>query len=96
MEKDLHTIGVITDDESTKESKDIEKRSQASVSKAKEKEASGIENLNHLLKSLTSEVVELKQQTREKTVGSMPPKYLLNKNVLQAASGQPNLRKAPT
>lgn len=63
IDKYLHTIGVIVDDESTMESKYMGKRFHASVSKVKEKEASDIENLTHLLKSLTTEVAELKQWT---------------------------------
>lgn len=38
VEKDFHAIGVIPDDEPTKDSKGTCKRSQASMSKPKEKE----------------------------------------------------------
>lgn len=66
--KDLHAIRVITDDESTKDSKDTGKRPQASMSKAKEKKPNDIESLTHLMKSLTNEMDELKQRTSETTI----------------------------
>lgn len=61
VEKDLCTIGVIQDDEPTKESKDMSKKSQAIVSKGRDKETRGIETLTHLLKNLKTEVSKLKQ-----------------------------------
>ena len=60
VEKDLCAIGVIADDESTKDSKETGKRPQTSISKAKEKEENDIESHTHLIKSLTVEVDELK------------------------------------
>lgn len=42
IENDLHVVGVITNDESTKDSKDASNRSQASMRKAKEKEPNDI------------------------------------------------------
>ena len=86
IEKDLHATRVISDDELAKYSKDIGKRSQASVSKAKEKEESDVESLTRLLKSLTTKVVELKQWTSETTVSSMPPRYPPKKNVASGSS----------
>lgn len=72
VEKDLHVIGVIIDDEPAKDSKYVGMRSQTTVSKVKEKETSEIETLTRLLKSLTSEVAELKQRTIETIVSSKP------------------------
>lgn len=86
MEKYLRAIGVTVDDESTKDSKDTGKRSQASMSKAKEKEASYIKSLTHLPNSLTIESVELKQRTSEIIVSSKPPKYPSKKNEASGSS----------
>lgn len=72
MEKDLHSIGIIIDDESMKDSKDVGRKSRAVVSKVKEKETSEIEILTRLLKSLIIEVVELKEWTSEMEVSSRP------------------------
>lgn len=81
VEKELHVIGVIVDDESSKDSKGMGKRPQTIVSKAKEKEANDIESLTHLVKSLTTEVVEIKQWTSETTVNNKPSRYPEKKNV---------------
>ena len=45
VEKDLHAIGVIVDDELSKDSKYMSKRSQPSLSKAMDKEAIDFESL---------------------------------------------------
>jgi len=60
VEKDLHAIGVIKDDEPTKESRDVSKKRQAVASKGKGKEASDIETLTRLINKLTIEDSDLK------------------------------------
>jgi len=86
IEKYMHVIGVITYDESTKDSNDTGNRFQTYVSKAKEKETSDIENLTHLIKSMTTEVVELKHRKNKTTMSSRPPRYLPKKNVASNSS----------
>lgn len=68
VEKDLRVIGVITNDD---ESKDYEtgRKSQPSSSKAKERES-----LTITLKSLTNEVSELKRRSSKTSTSSKPPK----------------------
>jgi len=56
VKKDLRSIRVISDNEPTKESKDMGKRSQASMSRDKKKEPSGFESLTHLVKALTTKM----------------------------------------
>lgn len=76
VEKDLRAIRVIVDDELTKDSKDMGRRSQATVSKEKEKEESEIEKLIHLIKSLTTKVSKLKKPTSETTVNNRPRRFM--------------------
>lgn len=87
MEKYLHAIGVIPNDEPTKDSKYIGKRS-TSVSKAKEKEASDIEKITCLIESLTTKMAELKKRTSESTINSRTPRYPQNKNVASSCSSR--------
>jgi len=61
----LHTIGIIKDDESAKDSKDKSKKSQVMASKGRDKEENDIEGLTHLIKNLTIEVSELKQRRKD-------------------------------
>lgn len=61
VEKYLHAIGVIKDDESTKDSKDVSRKYQVMANKGRDKEAIDIETLTCLVKNLTTEVFELKQ-----------------------------------
>lgn len=61
VEKDLHTIRVIKDEEPTKDSKDASKKSQVMESKGRDKEATNIGPLTRLIKNLTTEVSKLKQ-----------------------------------
>lgn len=70
VEKDLRMIGVIKDDEPAKDSKYVSRNPQAILSKGKDKEASEIEALTHLVKKLTIEVFELKQQMVETSTSS--------------------------
>lgn len=86
MEKEMRTIGVIVDDESPKESKDTSKRSQTSMRKVKEKEASDIKNLTCLIKSLTTELVELNQRKNMTTMSNRPSRYLPKNNVASSSS----------
>jgi len=60
VEKYLRVIGVIVDGKPTKDSKDMGRRSQPTVKKEKDKEASEIKNLTRLFKSLTTNIFKLK------------------------------------
>lgn len=73
----MRAIGFIVDDEPTKNSKDTGKRSQASMSKAKEKESSNLESLTCLVQSLSNEMVELKHRSTKTTVSRKPPRFKL-------------------
>lgn len=70
-------IGVIVDVEPAKYSKDTGKRSQASVSKAKEKETFDLESLTCTFKTLSNDLEELKQRSRETNVSRGPPNFNL-------------------
>ena len=59
IEKYLHTIGVIKDDEPAKDSRDARRKSHAMESNGRDKEATDIETLTHLIKNLTTEASEL-------------------------------------
>lgn len=74
VEKDLRTNGFIKDDESIKDSKDASRKSQAMVSKGRDKEANDIETLTHLIKYLTTEVSELKQWKTDTSARSHLPR----------------------
>jgi len=74
IEKDLHVIGVINDDEPTKESRDTSRNSQAMASKGRDKEANDNETLTHLIKKLTTEVYELKQEKMDTFTSNHPPR----------------------
>lgn len=82
VEKDLCVIGVIIDDEPSKESKYTGKRSQASIRKAKEKEFSDLKILRHTIKSISNELEKLKQKSSETTISSKPPRF----NILRRAA----------
>ena len=60
IEKYLHMIGVIKDDELAKDSKDVSRKSQVMESKGRDKEKIDIETLTCLIKNLTTEVFEHK------------------------------------
>jgi len=79
VEKDLCAIGAIIDDEESKESKQANKKSQYSSSKAKEKDNLDMESLGKSLKALNNEVLELKRNLREVSINGKPPKYFLFK-----------------
>lgn len=49
VDKYLRVVGVIKDDQSTKESKDARRKSQATTSKSRDKEATKIDTLSHLV-----------------------------------------------
>lgn len=61
VENDLCAIGIIKDDEPTKDPREVSKKPQATVSKGKDRETSDIENLTCLVKNMAIEVSELKQ-----------------------------------
>jgi len=61
VEKCLHAFGVIKDAKSTIDSKDVRMKPQTMASKGRDKEATYIETLTRLVKSMTTEVSELKQ-----------------------------------
>lgn len=69
------TIGVIVKDNLAKESRDMGRQSQTTVSKAKEKEESEIGRLTPLIKSLTTEVSNLEQWIRKTTMSSRPLEF---------------------
>lgn len=77
VEKELHAIGVISYYEPKKHYKDIGKRSQASVSKANEKETCDLENLTHMLKNMSNEMGDLKQISSETAMSRNPPRLNL-------------------
>jgi len=56
IEKDLHAIKVIKNDESMKDSKDARRKPQEMASKGRDKEETDIETLTRLVKNLTTEV----------------------------------------
>lgn len=61
FEKDLRAIGVVKDDKSKKDSKDVRRKLQEMARKGRDKEATNIETIAHLVKNLTTEMYELKQ-----------------------------------
>jgi len=72
VEKHLCAIRVIKDDEPTKESRDVSRKSQAMASNGRDKEANDIETLTRLVKNLTTEVFELKQWKTDTSASSHP------------------------
>lgn len=60
VEKDLHAVGVIKDEESAKDSKDVSKKPRVMTRKGRDKEATDIETLTCRVKSLTTEMSKLK------------------------------------
>lgn len=78
LEKDLHAIGFIVVEYLAEDSKDMGRRYQAIVNK--EKEASEIQILTHLVKSLTTKVFELKEWMSEKTMNNRSPRFVQKKN----------------
>lgn len=74
VEKDLHAIGVIKDDEQTKDFKDASRKSQEMVRKGRDKEEIDIETLTLLIKILTMEVFKLKKQNTNTSTSSHPPR----------------------
>lgn len=74
VEKDLHAIGVINDDEPKKDSRYASRKPLAMVSKGKENETSGIETLTHVVKNLTKKVSEQKQRTIDTSEIIWPPR----------------------
>jgi len=67
-------IVVIKDDEPMKDSRDAKRKPRAAASKGKEKEASDIETLTHVIKNLTTKVSELKQRTINTSASRRPPR----------------------
>lgn len=61
VEKHLHMIRVIKDDEPRKYSRDPSRKPQAMVSKGKDKGENHSQILTRLIKNLTTEVPKLKQ-----------------------------------
>lgn len=74
VKKDLHTIRVIKDDEPKKDSRYASKKSQVMASKGRNKEENDIETLTRLVKNLTTEVSELKQQKMDAFASRHPLK----------------------
>jgi len=61
IEKELLSIGVITNDDDSKESKEYGKKNQASSSRTKERDYFDMESLTKSLKFLTNKVSECKR-----------------------------------
>jgi len=80
IEKYLHTIGVIKDDEPAKDSRDARRKSHAMESNGRDKEATDIETLTHLIKNLTTEASELKQQKTNTSARNHLPKQRYSSN----------------
>lgn len=74
VEKYLHTIELIKDDEPTNDSKDVSNKSQEMVSKGRDKEANDIETLTRLIKYLITKVFKLKQWKIDTFSRSYPPR----------------------
>jgi len=74
VEKDLCMIGVINNDEPTKDSKDTSRKSQTIVRKGRDKETNNIETLTRLVKNLTTEVFELKQWKTDTSASNHLPR----------------------
>lgn len=74
VEKYLHAIGVIKDDESKKDSKDASRKPQETMIKGRDKQATDIETLTILVKKLTNKMYELKQPKLVTFANSHPPK----------------------
>lgn len=74
VDKDLRMIGVITDDDESKDSKETSRKSEPSSSKAKEKESSDIKSLTKMVKTLTSEILEIKKRSNNTSTSNKPPK----------------------
>lgn len=83
-EKELRFIGVIIDTEDSKASKYNGKKSQASSTKAQEKDPFNIENLNKSLYLLTNEVSELKRNSSEASTNNNYFKLYFKKNINQS------------
>lgn len=86
IENELHDIRVISDDESTKDSKHMGKRYQTSVSKAKVKETNDLECLTSHIKSLATKIIELEKRKSENSVSRNPPKFLFKGNSASSSS----------
>jgi len=74
IEKYLRAFGVIKDDESMKDSKDVSRKSQETMSKGRDKEETDIETLTHLVKSLSTKMSKLKQCRSHTFAISHPPR----------------------
>jgi len=72
VEKYLHAIGVMKDDEPSKDSKDASRKTQAMASKGGDKETNDIESLTRLVKNLTTEVSKLRQRKTDTYASSHP------------------------
>lgn len=75
VKKNLCTIGLIKDDEPTKESKNVSRKSQTMVRKGRDKEENDIETLTCLVKNLITKVFELKQWKMNTFARNYPPRH---------------------
>lgn len=83
VEKFLHAIGVITDDNESKYFKEIGRKSQPSSCKAKENDSIDIKSLTRIVKALTNEISELRRRSSEISTSRKPLKafpFLRNNN----------------
>lgn len=76
----MHTIGLIKDNEPTKDSKDASKKSQVMARKGRDRESKDIETLTRLVKNLTTEVSELKQWKTDTFTRSYLPRQRQGRN----------------
>lgn len=74
IKNDLRAIGVIKDDKSIKDSKDVSRNPQEMASKGRGKEATDIETLTHLFNNLTTEMSKLKQRKVDSFMKSHLPR----------------------
>ena len=83
VENDLRPIGVIVDQDDSKESKDTGKKSQAPSTKTREKYPFYMDNFTKSLKFLTIEVYKLKRKSSEAYTNKNYFKLFLKKNFNQ-------------
>lgn len=86
FEKEFHAIGVIKDEETTKDSKDASRKPQAMTRKGRDKEATDIETLTLLVKKLTTEISELKKRKTGTFVNSHQPRWRQKRSSLIGSS----------
>jgi len=82
----LRIIRVILDNDQTKYSNNMGKRSQNSISRAKEKEPYNLESLPRLVKSLSNEIEEIILRSSKTTLSNKPPRFNLFRKIATSSS----------